>query len=129
MACDRPGICVKPVFYGGLAGFQCRDGKTCIDDPGTTVTRWTEGMAVAVSVSRLGTWVDMERSWVILSRPGLISSRPRPQQCSFSKACSIFHQASVEFAEAFKIHRNPDRKIFHGLDCMARHLCCRVHIL
>jgi len=33
MACDRPGICVKPVFYGGFTGLQYRDGKTCIDDP------------------------------------------------------------------------------------------------
>lgn len=33
MACDRPGICVKPIFCGGFAGFQCKDGKICIDDP------------------------------------------------------------------------------------------------
>jgi hypothetical protein len=33
MACDAPGICVKPVFCGGFAGIQCKGGKICIDDP------------------------------------------------------------------------------------------------
>ncbi|KAL2129562.1 hypothetical protein VTI74DRAFT_7611 [Chaetomium olivicolor] len=33
MACDAPGICVKPVFCGGIAGVQCEDGKKCVDDP------------------------------------------------------------------------------------------------
>ncbi|KAL1839100.1 hypothetical protein VTJ49DRAFT_1868 [Mycothermus thermophilus] len=33
MACDRPGICVKPVFCGGFAGIPCKDGKKCVDDP------------------------------------------------------------------------------------------------
>lgn len=34
MACDQTGICVKPVFCGGFAGFQCEDKtKTCVDDP------------------------------------------------------------------------------------------------
>jgi hypothetical protein len=33
MACDIPGICVKPVFCGGFAGIACKDGKKCIDDP------------------------------------------------------------------------------------------------
>ncbi|KAK3377428.1 hypothetical protein B0H63DRAFT_477190 [Podospora didyma] len=33
MACDAPGICVKPTFCGGIAGFRCADGKMCIDDP------------------------------------------------------------------------------------------------
>ncbi|PGH21304.1 hypothetical protein AJ80_03354 [Polytolypa hystricis UAMH7299] len=33
MACDMPGICVKPVFCGGFAGLQCPKGQTCYDDP------------------------------------------------------------------------------------------------
>ena len=34
MACDRPGICVKPEFCGGFAGFRCKDAnKMCVDDP------------------------------------------------------------------------------------------------
>ncbi|TPX12482.1 uncharacterized protein E0L32_006894 [Thyridium curvatum] len=33
MACDMPGICVKPVFCGGFAGIQCKGGKKCVDDP------------------------------------------------------------------------------------------------
>ncbi|KAK3360477.1 hypothetical protein B0T25DRAFT_496385 [Lasiosphaeria hispida] len=33
MACDAPGICVKPVFCGGFAGFRCADGRRCIEDP------------------------------------------------------------------------------------------------
>ncbi|KAL2120034.1 hypothetical protein VTJ04DRAFT_6995 [Mycothermus thermophilus] len=33
LACDRPGICVKPVFCGGIAGIPCKGGKKCIDDP------------------------------------------------------------------------------------------------
>ncbi|KAK4097551.1 hypothetical protein N658DRAFT_500258 [Parathielavia hyrcaniae] len=33
MACDMPGICVRPVFCGGIAGFVCKDGKKCVDDP------------------------------------------------------------------------------------------------
>ena len=34
MACDRPGICVRPVFVcGGFAGRACRHGMMCIDDP------------------------------------------------------------------------------------------------
>ncbi|KAK3325033.1 hypothetical protein B0H66DRAFT_636535 [Apodospora peruviana] len=34
MACDAPGICVKPVFCGGFAGIQCKDKtKMCVDDP------------------------------------------------------------------------------------------------
>ncbi|KAK0638472.1 hypothetical protein B0T16DRAFT_226284 [Cercophora newfieldiana] len=34
MACDRPGICVKPEFCGGFAGFACKDkNKICVDDP------------------------------------------------------------------------------------------------
>ena len=34
MACDIPGICVRPVFCGGFAGIPCEDGKMCIDMPG-----------------------------------------------------------------------------------------------
>ncbi|AEO55816.1 hypothetical protein MYCTH_2300032 [Thermothelomyces thermophilus ATCC 42464] len=30
---DCGGICVEPVFCGGIAGLQCPDGKRCIDDP------------------------------------------------------------------------------------------------
>ncbi|KAK5655616.1 hypothetical protein OQA88_5547 [Cercophora sp. LCS_1] len=35
MACDRPGICVPETaaFCGGFAGFQCKGGLQCIDDP------------------------------------------------------------------------------------------------
>lgn len=33
LACDEPGICVKPVFCGGIAGIPCADGKICVDDP------------------------------------------------------------------------------------------------
>lgn len=34
LACDRPGICVKPEFCGGFAGFSCKDPrKICVDDP------------------------------------------------------------------------------------------------
>lgn len=33
MACDAPGICVKPEFCGGIAGIRCRDGKKCFDNP------------------------------------------------------------------------------------------------
>ncbi|AEO62198.1 6e8ca68b-0046-4407-ad3b-d2b103c2a774 [Thermothielavioides terrestris] len=33
MACDMPGICVEPVFCGGIAGIACKDGKKCVDDP------------------------------------------------------------------------------------------------
>lgn len=33
MACDMPGICVTPVFCGGIAGIPCKDGKKCVDDP------------------------------------------------------------------------------------------------
>lgn len=33
MACDMPGICVTPVFCGGFAGFACKGGKKCVDDP------------------------------------------------------------------------------------------------
>ena len=33
MACDMPGICVKPVFCGGFAGIPCKDGEICVDDP------------------------------------------------------------------------------------------------
>jgi hypothetical protein len=33
MACDMPGICVKPVFCGGFAGIPCEGGKKCVDDP------------------------------------------------------------------------------------------------
>ncbi|KAK4153656.1 hypothetical protein C8A00DRAFT_33606 [Chaetomidium leptoderma] len=33
MACDGPGICVKPVFCGGFAAIKCKDGKMCVEDP------------------------------------------------------------------------------------------------
>jgi hypothetical protein len=33
MACDAPGICVTPTFCGGFAGFACKDGRKCVDDP------------------------------------------------------------------------------------------------
>ncbi len=36
LACDRPGICVnldKAQFCGGFAGFQCKNGLLCVDDP------------------------------------------------------------------------------------------------
>ncbi|TID16642.1 hypothetical protein E2P81_ATG12061 [Venturia nashicola] len=34
LECDGPGICVKPVFCGGLAGIKCKEGnKICVDDP------------------------------------------------------------------------------------------------
>lgn len=33
LACDLPGICVKPIMCGGIAGFRCPDGKKCFDDP------------------------------------------------------------------------------------------------
>lgn len=29
----RLGICVKPVFCGGVAGATCREAKKCVDDP------------------------------------------------------------------------------------------------
>ncbi|KAF6807126.1 proteinase inhibitor kazal [Colletotrichum sojae] len=32
MACDIPGICVKPVHCGGFAGIACPQGMWCIDD-------------------------------------------------------------------------------------------------
>ena len=28
-----PGICVKPVFCGGIAAIPCPAGQTCVDDP------------------------------------------------------------------------------------------------
>ncbi|KAF2436581.1 hypothetical protein EJ08DRAFT_152699 [Tothia fuscella] len=33
LACDAAGICVKPVFCGGFAGFACEKGLICVDDP------------------------------------------------------------------------------------------------
>jgi hypothetical protein len=33
MACDEPGICVRPVLCGGFTGAECKDGKKCYDDP------------------------------------------------------------------------------------------------
>ncbi|EEH37691.1 hypothetical protein PAAG_08109 [Paracoccidioides lutzii Pb01] len=33
MACDRPGICVRSEFCGGIAGIPCPRGKTCYDNP------------------------------------------------------------------------------------------------
>ncbi|EER40442.1 conserved hypothetical protein [Histoplasma capsulatum var. duboisii H88] len=33
MACDIPGICIKPEFCGGIAGIACPEGKKCYDDP------------------------------------------------------------------------------------------------
>jgi hypothetical protein len=33
MACDMPGICVKPTVCGGFAGLKCPTGKKCFDDP------------------------------------------------------------------------------------------------
>ncbi|TFK95071.1 hypothetical protein BDV98DRAFT_609155 [Pterulicium gracile] len=33
MACDAPGICVKPnTFCGGFAGFRCKGEKRCVDN-------------------------------------------------------------------------------------------------
>lgn len=32
MACDGPGICVKPVPCGGKRGLKCEGDKMCIDD-------------------------------------------------------------------------------------------------
>ncbi|KAK4183649.1 hypothetical protein QBC35DRAFT_345590, partial [Podospora australis] len=46
MACDKPGICVDAAaaqFCGGFAGFQCRDGKLCIDDPRDDCDPWNGG--------------------------------------------------------------------------------------
>lgn len=33
MACDELGICVVPIFCGGIAAFECPKGMTCYDDP------------------------------------------------------------------------------------------------
>ncbi len=30
---DCPGICVTPVFCGGIAAIPCPAGQTCVDDP------------------------------------------------------------------------------------------------
>lgn len=32
-AVDCAGICVYPTFCGGIAGFPCPKGQTCVDDP------------------------------------------------------------------------------------------------
>lgn len=37
-ACDPvgarcPGVCVTPVFCGGIAAIPCPPGQTCVDDP------------------------------------------------------------------------------------------------
>lgn len=33
MACDKPGICVKPIRCGGFIGEACPKGMWCVDDP------------------------------------------------------------------------------------------------
>jgi hypothetical protein len=76
---DCGGICVeqpKPTFCGGIAGFPCPDGESCVDDPSDDCDPANGGADCG------GMCVKAEACGDVTCGPGLVCCNPLMNICT-----------------------------------------------